>query len=486
MLEHVTESRMTTPTGTPDMPAGGPGQYKRWHRSRRDRMLAGVCGGVGESLGVDPVVIRVVVVVLTFFGGAGVVAYIAGWLLLADGEEASPVRRALGRRGGEAWTGLALIGLLALAVVITLDSLVSGWGPGHQRGPFPLVILFGLVAAGYLLLKRQDAQAAPAAGPLPTGAPDTPAWSAAPGASPSSTAPVDLGKSDPTAAPGGPPPGAPWVPPVPSTPPPDPAPEPRSMVGLATFSLILIALGGLAVAQTLGLDVAPPVYPAVVLAGSGLGLLVVTRYGRARGLIALGIIALLAIGPTAVVNEYDGKWVSDDTPIRPLAVADVASEYRYRVGQIDLDLSAVDFTAQSVATHIRLGAGETLVYVPRTVDVVIAAKVRVGELNVFDRTEEGIDNRITLRDDGPDGPGGGTLNLTINQGVGHVEVVRVDIPSPTTPKVPAPAEPAQPAAPQESAAPTSPEQPEQSEQSEQNQPGAPAATSAPEVSGAAA
>ena len=121
-------------------------------------MLAGVCGGVGEALGVDPVVIRVVVVVLTFFGGAGVVAYIAGWLLLADGEEASPVRRALGRRGGEAWTGLALIGLLALAVVITLDSLVSGWGPGHHRGPFPLLVLFALFAGGYLLMKRREAQ----------------------------------------------------------------------------------------------------------------------------------------------------------------------------------------------------------------------------------------------------------------------------------------------------------------------------------------
>ena len=91
------------------------------------------------------------------------------------------------------------------------------------------------------------------------------------------------------------------------------------MVGLATFSLILIALGALAVAHTLGLDVPPPAYPAVLLAGSGIGLLVASRYGRARGLIALGIVGLIAVGPTAVAAEFEGRWVSDDTPIRPTA-----------------------------------------------------------------------------------------------------------------------------------------------------------------------
>lgn len=447
MLVHVTESP-TTPAGVPDTAVNGPGQYKRWHRSRRDRMLAGVCGGVGESLGIDPVVIRVIVVVLTFFGGAGVVAYIAGWLLLADGEEASPVRRALRRRGGEAWTGLALIGLLALTVVITLDSLVSGWGPGQHRGPFPLLILFALIAAGYFLLKRQDAQ---------------------PPAGTATTAPVDLAKTDPPhatgAAPG-------WVPPVPAPPPAPPAPEPRSMVGLATFSLILIALGALAVAQTLGVDVPPPVYPAVVLAGSGLGLLVATRYGRARGLIALGIVGLIAIGPTAVANEYDGRWVADDAPIRPIVLTDLAAEYRYRVGQVNLDLTALDFTGRAASTYVSLGAGETLVYVPRTVDVVINARLRAGELEVFGQRSEGLDNHRFVRDDGPDGPGGGTLTLTIKQGVGHVEVVRVDTPSPIAGQVPAPVE---------SPAPVEPSPP-----TVQSPPASPATTGFPEVSSAAA
>ena len=50
---------------------------KRLRRSRSDRMIAGVCGGIGEYLGVDPPVIRLAFVGLTLLGGAGVVVYVA-------------------------------------------------------------------------------------------------------------------------------------------------------------------------------------------------------------------------------------------------------------------------------------------------------------------------------------------------------------------------------------------------------------------------
>ncbi|MGM0368863.1 MAG: PspC domain-containing protein [Bacillota bacterium] len=49
---------------------------KRLYRSKRDRMLAGVCGGLGEYLGVDPTVVRLVWVFLAFGVGVGVLAYI--------------------------------------------------------------------------------------------------------------------------------------------------------------------------------------------------------------------------------------------------------------------------------------------------------------------------------------------------------------------------------------------------------------------------
>jgi signal transduction histidine kinase/phage shock protein PspC (stress-responsive transcriptional regulator) len=71
-------------------------------RSRSNRVLAGVAGGLGERLGVDPLLVRVAFAVLAIAGGAGVVLYVGLWALSAepDGGEATPVRqrRPLGRQ----------------------------------------------------------------------------------------------------------------------------------------------------------------------------------------------------------------------------------------------------------------------------------------------------------------------------------------------------------------------------------------------------
>jgi phage shock protein C len=56
---------------------------KRLYRSRDDKMLGGVCGGLGEYLDVDPTLIRVLWVVVTVLGaGTGLIAYIILWFLI--------------------------------------------------------------------------------------------------------------------------------------------------------------------------------------------------------------------------------------------------------------------------------------------------------------------------------------------------------------------------------------------------------------------
>src|SRR3954464_14450382 len=67
-----------TPPTAPT-PAPAPRKLKR---SSTDRVLGGVCGGLGAYLGVDPIIVRVVAVVLAFFGGAGLLFYLAAWLLV--------------------------------------------------------------------------------------------------------------------------------------------------------------------------------------------------------------------------------------------------------------------------------------------------------------------------------------------------------------------------------------------------------------------
>ena len=54
----------------------------RIHRSSRDKKLAGVCGGMAEWLGVDPVIVRLAWAVLAFSWGSGVLAYLICALVL--------------------------------------------------------------------------------------------------------------------------------------------------------------------------------------------------------------------------------------------------------------------------------------------------------------------------------------------------------------------------------------------------------------------
>ncbi|VVB79643.1 PspC domain protein [uncultured archaeon] len=57
-------------------------EIKRLYRSKTDRVIAGVCGGIGEYLGIDPVIVRLVWVLLTLCAGAGILAYILAWVII--------------------------------------------------------------------------------------------------------------------------------------------------------------------------------------------------------------------------------------------------------------------------------------------------------------------------------------------------------------------------------------------------------------------
>ena len=53
-------------------------------RSRDDRLIAGVCGGVARWSGLDVALVRVAFVLLAVFGGSGLLVYVLGWLLIPD------------------------------------------------------------------------------------------------------------------------------------------------------------------------------------------------------------------------------------------------------------------------------------------------------------------------------------------------------------------------------------------------------------------
>ncbi len=60
---------------------------KRLHRSTRDKMIFGVCGGFAEYLGIDSSLVRIIWVIVTLFGGSGVIAYIVAAIILPEQDD---------------------------------------------------------------------------------------------------------------------------------------------------------------------------------------------------------------------------------------------------------------------------------------------------------------------------------------------------------------------------------------------------------------
>jgi phage shock protein C len=55
---------------------------KRLYKSQKNKIIAGVCGGIAEYLDVDPVLIRLIAVLFFFTGGATLIAYIVGMIII--------------------------------------------------------------------------------------------------------------------------------------------------------------------------------------------------------------------------------------------------------------------------------------------------------------------------------------------------------------------------------------------------------------------
>jgi len=59
-------------------------ETKRLYRSKIDRVLGGVCGGLGKYFNIDPVLARVLWAVSFFVGGVGFLAYIIAWIIIPE------------------------------------------------------------------------------------------------------------------------------------------------------------------------------------------------------------------------------------------------------------------------------------------------------------------------------------------------------------------------------------------------------------------
>lgn len=112
-------------------------------RSTTDKVVAGVAGGLGRYLGIDPVILRVAFVVLTLAGLAGVLVYIIGWIAIPEEKPGELVGTAEHSSGNT--TRMIVGGLLILVGgAVLLDNLI----PDLSKYFWPAVII--LLGAGVL------------------------------------------------------------------------------------------------------------------------------------------------------------------------------------------------------------------------------------------------------------------------------------------------------------------------------------------------
>jgi phage shock protein PspC (stress-responsive transcriptional regulator) len=368
----------------------------RLRRSSTDRHVAGVAGGLGRHLDIDPVIIRVGFVVLTFFGGAGVLAYVALWLMVPEDHTDRATLHLDART-----RNIALIGVGVLAALLTVG---DAFGGGNGWFPWPLVII-GLIA--WLLISSRDRRRArrgwdrtgPPPGtpvgtaPAPAGADGTSSVTGWAGEAPSYAARAPYRPRDPRRA--GP------------------------ILFWFTIALIFLAEGVLGTLDLAGVPVADSAYPALALGTIATMLLVGSVYGRAGGLILIGLIATVATVGATVAGEFDGGQLDR----RPTSAEQVQDSYSLGSGEVVIDLSGVtdveNLDGRDLEVHA--GMGRVEVILPEGVDVAIDAHVDgPGHLSVLGGDEGGIDLEDRATVDG--GVGAPQLDLEAWVGVGEVEV----------------------------------------------------------------
>ncbi|WP_327369375.1 PspC domain-containing protein [Streptomyces sp. NBC_01217] len=442
---------MTVPQDASPGVAPPPGPGPQLRRSSRQKVVAGVCGGLGRYCDVDPVIFRIVLGVLSVTGGIGLIFYGFAWLLIPlDGEDENEARRLLsGRVEGASLIAvlLALIGCglflsmlgnggtLAFSAMLSLAVVGFAVWTQHRRTVAPEDPLHPATA-------QAVADAPPEVKAPPS--PGSPSWWRDPIVKDGTTGPVGAGylwgpadamPDDRTPRPRGKTPENPFRVPRQEA----DTRGPASIGGLV-FLFALIA-GGLGTG--LSWDSRPfgtslQIGLAGALAVLGLGMLVSAFLGRTGfGTVMLAMItAALLAGASALPKDITTQWVREGW--RPASVAAVRPHYELGTGVARLDLTGITVPrGATVRTGVNVGAGRAVVVVPKAVTVKVDARAGLGDITL----------PVTLPSEAPAGRAGdvdvnpsqherrtlppppgsspaGTVELTLEVGIGQVEVTR--------------------------------------------------------------
>ncbi|MFE0026534.1 PspC domain-containing protein [Amycolatopsis sp. NPDC059021] len=411
------------------------------------RKFAGVAAGLGNRYGIDPVVVRVALVVATVFGGFGVAFYLLGWLFFpGEGDEVSGFEALIGRGRSAVSPAFAVVLCLAL-----LPSAITAFGGGWFDGGG--LIGFALTAAALYLLHRSRGQlnrpepVTPRAkhGAASYATTGTSGTAGSAGTTGSSLGNGAFTMTDTTTAPSPSPTGfdplaadpAGWdlpeatpppAPPRPGPPPGAPAPRGRrSKIGSATFGLAIVVAGA---GVALNLDgnswFSLPHIIGLVLAVVGIGMVAGAFVRGGRGLVGLAVPLAIAgmVLTTVPFDNFSLRGGVGDIDATPRNLAELKPVYQHSAGNINLDLTQLP-AGEPLTTTITNGAGDTKVVVPATADVTVSCKTNAGQVDCLNHGSSGVgQSATTVTDNGTDGAGGQRITLTVTNTVGNVEVRR--------------------------------------------------------------
>jgi phage shock protein PspC (stress-responsive transcriptional regulator) len=381
-------------------------------RNTDDRWLAGVCSGIADRMGIDPLIVRGALIVLLFVGGIGGLAYLVAWALLPDQNGRILAEEAL---HGNGW-GIALLVVIGIALI---SNISDRWWLWTILVPVGLLVWWAIHSARQGKTPEQMGEEAREFGNRV----------AATFSRPPTTTPND------SAA--GPTPEAPTMT---TTAPPHAmgpgrtgtvvAPErvvhrPRRRGGflglLLTAGLAVTGYGlGTWYAGESGFSGSPEVLAAgVAVIGAGLALLLIGLAGRRAGftVFLVTIAALATVAGTSVPNLPHGgvgerQWVALSQP---------ADGFSLTAGEARLNLNGVQ-TGNTV--NVSMGFGQLNVSVPKGTTATIVPTVRAGQIVVHRPGEDKqVHSGIDAENAQPISVGSGDTKVTLNVNMVAGEIV---------------------------------------------------------------
>ncbi len=402
-----------------------------WIRSQgiyrgRDRWIGGVASGIAHRLGVDPLIIRGVLIVLTVFAGIGVLAYGLAWALLPEPDGRIHVQEAAAGRWTAGMTGALITSVIGFP---SLGSGVWGWDR-FGFGAFVWTVFWvgGAIYLVYYLTQRNKIRngatampwryesSSPAGAATFAGSSRTGAWQQSAAVFPSGGGPAYGHPVDGSAVSGagpawGPPPPSGPIPPGPvppggygpgsgATPPPPAAPRnpgPGTPAVLVTVGSALLVGGGIKALDAANVielgDAGNALVWAIGAAILGLGILFAGLRGRTSGILGFFAVVALLIGAIFSVVPHGDRFRFQDADWTPSSIEQARGGFEITGGAGTVDLTKLALNpplGSDVVVPIDATASNLTVVIPTTVPVQVRADMTMGNLHDGNQDRGGI------------------------------------------------------------------------------------------------